>query len=256
MNSTYKKYTLGIISIVSIFLLWQLVVIIKDDTFIFPSVMEILKSSFKIITNQTDLFVLGNTILKLIIVILISLLLSATFAFIYIIVPSSIYFFRPIINLLKAAPFAVISIYIFYAFYQVKEIAPGIVTFLVVLPLSFEGLVGAINNIDKNLIDDLKMLEISVIKKFIYIYIPLCIPYIVTTILQSFGLGLKVMIMSEFMSQVDNTIGGTLFNIKYNYDYAYLLGWLVIIITIVSIVDMLIRIISKKSLINSRNKIS
>ena len=98
------------------------------------------------------------------------------------------------------------------------------------------------------------MLEISTFKKFIYVYIPVCVPFIVTTLLQSFGLGLKVMIMSEFMSQVDNTVGGALFNIKYNYDYAYLLGWLVIIITIVSIIDMLIRIISKRSKILSIKK--
>lgn len=254
MNSTIKKYSLGIISIVSIFLLWQVIVIIKNDAFIFPGVLEILKSSFKIITNKSDLIVLSNTLFKLIIVIIISLLLAGIIAFIYIIFPSSIYFFRPIINILKAAPFAVISIYIFYAFYQTKEIAPGIVTFLVVLPLSFEGLIGAIDNIDKNLIDDMKMLEISTFKKFIYVYIPICVPFIVTTLLQSFGLGLKVMIMSEFMSQVDKTIGGALFNIKYNYDYAYLLGWLVIIITIVSIIDMLIRIISKRSKILSIKK--
>ncbi len=254
MNSTIKKYSLGIISIVSIFLLWQVIVIIKNDAFIFPGVLEILKSSFKIITNKSDLIVLSNTLFKLIIVIVISLLLAGIVAFIYIIFPSSIYFFRPIINILKAAPFAVISIYIFYAFYQTKEIAPGIVTFLVVLPLSFEGLIGAIDNIDKNLIDDMKMLEISTFKKFIYVYIPICVPFIVTTLLQSFGLGLKVMIMSEFMSQVDKTIGGALFNIKYNYDYAYLLGWLVIIITIVSIIDMLIRIISKRSKILSIKK--
>lgn len=254
MNSTIKKYSLGIISIVSIFLLWQIVVVIKDDSFIFPSVFEILKSSFNIITSKTDLFVLGNTLLKLIIVIVISLLLAGIVAFIYIIFPSSIYYFRPIINILKAAPFAVISIYIFYAFYETKEIAPSIVTFLVVLPLSFEGLIGAIDNIDKNLTDDLKMLEIDTFKKFIFVYIPICVPFIVTTLLQSFGLGLKVMIMSEFMSQVDGTIGGALFNIKYNYDYAYLLGWLVIIITIVSIIDMLIRIISKRSKILSIKK--
>lgn len=254
MNSTIKKYSLGIISIVSVFLLWQIVVVIKDDSFIFPSVFEILKSSLNIITSKTDLFVLGNTLVKLIIVIVISLLSSCIVAFTYIIFPSSIYFFRPIINILKAAPFAVISIYIFYAFYQTKEIAPGIVTFLVVLPLSFEGLIGAIDNIDKNLTDDLKMLEINTFKKFIYVYIPICLPFIVTTLLQSFGLGLKVMIMSEFMSQVDGTVGGALFNIKYNYNYAYLLGWLVIIITIVSIIDMLIRMISKRSKILSLKK--
>ena len=247
MNSTIKKYSLGIISVISIFILWQVVVIVKNDNFIFPSVYEIFKNSFNILINKSDLIVLSNTLLKLVVVILISLFISIVLSFVYIILPSSIYFFRPLINLLKAAPFAVVSIYIFYAFYGTKEIAPGIVTFLVVLPLAFEGLIGAIDNMDKNMIDDLKMLNINTFNKFIYVYIPLCIPYIVTTLLQSFGLGLKVMIMSEFMSSVDGTVGGALFNIKYNYDYAYLLGWLIIIITIVSIIDMIIRIISKCS---------
>ena len=72
MNSTIKKYSLGIISIVSIFLLWQVIVIIKNDAFIFPGVLEILKSSFKIITNKSDLIVLSNTLFKLIIVIILT----------------------------------------------------------------------------------------------------------------------------------------------------------------------------------------
>lgn len=244
MNSSHKKYILSVLSIFVVFLGWQILALIQNDTFLFPNVTDIVKKIFVILTNPTDLISIFNTLSKLLIVISIAVLLAIGMAFVYFKLPSSIHFFRPIVNILKAAPFAVISIYIFYAFDG--SIAPGLVTFLVVLPIAFEGLVGAIDNINSNIKDDLNMLDINAFYKYIYVYIPICFPYIITTLLQSFGLGLKVMIMSEYMCQIDNTIGQILINIKYNLEFDTLLAWLIIIVAIVCVVDLLIRIISKK----------
>ena len=244
MNSSHKKYILSILSIFVVFLGWQILALIQNDTFLFPNVTDIIKKVFIILTNPTDLISIFNTLSKLLIVISIAVILAIGMAFVYFKLPSSIHFFRPIVNILKAAPFAVISIYIFYAFDG--SIAPGLVTFLVVLPIAFEGLVGAIDNINNNIKDDLNMLNINAFYKYIYVYIPICFPYIITTLLQSFGLGLKVMIMSEYMCQIDNTIGQILINIKYNLEFDTLLAWLIIIVAIVCVVDLLIRIISKK----------
>lgn len=244
MNSSHKKYILSILSIFVVFLGWQILALIQNDTFLFPNVTDIIKKVFIILTNPTDLISIFNTLSKLLIVISIAVILAIGMAFVYFKLPSSIHFFRPIVNILKAAPFAVISIYIFYAFDG--SIAPGLVTFLVVLPIAFEGLIGAIDNINNNIKDDLNMLNINAFYKYIYVYIPICFPYIVTTLLQSFGLGLKVMIMSEYMCQIDNTIGQILINIKYNLEFDTLLAWLIIIVAIVCVVDLLIRIISKK----------
>ncbi|MBR2138743.1 MAG: ABC transporter permease subunit [Bacilli bacterium] len=244
MNSSHKKYILSVLSIFVVFLGWQILALIQNDTFLFPNVTDIIKKVFIILTNPTDLISIFNTLSKLLIVISIAVILAIGMAFVYFKLPSSIHFFRPIVNILKAAPFAVISIYIFYAFDG--SIAPGLVTFLVVLPIAFEGLVGAIDNINNNIKDDLNMLNINAFYKYIYVYIPICFPYIITTLLQSFGLGLKVMIMSEYMCQIDNTIGQILINIKYNLEFDTLLAWLIIIVAIVCVVDLLIRIISKK----------
>ena len=244
MNSSHKKYILSVLSIFVVFLGWQILALIQNDTFLFPNVTDIVKKIFVILTNPIDLISIFNTLSKLLIVISIAVLLAIGMAFVYFKLPSSIHFFRPIVNILKAAPFAVISIYIFYAFDG--SIAPGLVTFLVVLPIAFEGIVGAIDNINSNIKDDLNMLDINAFYKYIYVYIPICFPYIITTLLQSFGLGLKVMIMSEYMCQIDNTIGQILINIKYNLEFDTLLAWLIIIVAIVCVVDLLIRIISKK----------
>ena len=252
MNSTIKKYLFGCTSIIIIFVVWQIISIIENNNYVFPGVGEIFTNIGKILTEIKSIKVLGLTLLNVIIVIFIAFGGALLISFIYILIPHSIYFFKPIINILKAAPFAIISIYILYAFYEYREIAPSIVAFLVVFPLMIEGIIGAIDNIDKAIIDDLKMLDINTFKKFIQVYIPLCVPFIVTTFLQSFGLGLKVMIMSEYMNQVENTIGGTLVNLKGNLEgYGPLLAWLIIIIVIVAIGDMLVKLISKHSKIIS-----
>ena len=248
MNSTTKKYLFGCSSVILIFIVWQVISLTQNNSYIFPGIDEIFKSIGAIFIDLDSLTALGTTLLNVLIVIIIAFMIALLVSFIYIIIPQSIYFFKPIINILKAAPFAIISIYILYSFFEYKEIAPSIVAFLVVFPLMIEGIIGAIDNIDKNIIDDLKMLDINTFKKFLYVYIPLCIPFIVTTFLQSFGLSLKVMIMSEYMNQVDDTVGGMLIELKGNYEgYAPLLAWLIIIIVIVSIGDLLVKIISKHS---------
>ncbi len=244
MSSSIKKTLVASLAIFIIFFLWQILSIIKQDSFLFPGVVQIFQRLFRIITSGNDLLALLTTLSRLLIVIIIAVLLALMVAFIYFKIPSSLHFFRPIINILKAAPFAVISIYIFFAFD--KNIAPQIVTFLVVLPIAFEGLIGAIDNIDKSIKDELTMLNINALRKYTQIYLPICMPYIVTTLLQSFGLGLKVMIMSEYMCQIEGTVGQILINIKYNYEFDYLLAWLIIIVIIVCIVDLLIRIITSK----------
>lgn len=248
MNSTIKKYLFGCSSIILIFVIWQLVAVYQNNDYVFPKVLEIFKNIGYIFSNHSSIKVLGITLLNVVIVILSAFLIALLISFIYIIIPHSIYFFKPIINILKAAPFAIISIYILYAFFEYRDIAPSIVAFLVIFPLMIEGIIGAIDNIDKSIIDDLKMLNINPFRKFIAVYVPLCVPYIVTTFLQSFGLGLKVMIMSEYMNQVDGTIGGVLVNLKGNLEgYGPLLAWLIIIIVIVAVGDLLVKLISKHS---------
>lgn len=249
MNSSIKKTIATTLGIFIIFCFWQVLSVIKQDAFLFPGLISIFERLIEIITSSADLSALFTTLYRLFIVIVIAVGIALILAFIYFKFPITLNFFRPIINVLKAAPFAIISIYIFFAID--KKIAPQIVTFLVVLPIAFEGLIAAIDNMDKSIKDELSLLNIDAFRKYLQIYLPICFPYIVTTLLQSFGLGLKVMIMSEYMCQIEGTVGQILINIKYNYEFDYLLAWLIIIVAIVCIIDLLIRIISSKLVKNN-----
>lgn len=243
MNSTTKKYLLSALSVFVIFLAWQVLSIVKDNEFVFPNVGIILQRAFQLIIDPKQLGYLFSTLTRVFIVLGISLILSFLIVFIYLLAPTSISFLNPIINILKAAPFAIISVYIFVAFD--RDFAPYLISFFVIFPICLEGLIIATDNVDRNIKDELALLDISSIKKYTKVYLPICTPYIVMSILQSFGLGFKSMIMAEYICQIENSMGGVIVDAKYALDFTYVLAWLVIIVIIVCIIEFIIKKIAR-----------
>ena len=158
------------------------------------------------------------------------------------------YLLNPLINIFKAAPFAIIAIYLFLSIGN--KSAPYFMCFFVIFPIILEGFMTALENVDIALKDDLKLLDISIFQKFFKGFLPICLPYIIMSLLQSFGLGIKTMIMAEYLCNIDDSIGQLVYNVKYTMDFDVLLAWLVIVVAIVCLIDILIRFISKKVIKN------
>ena len=122
---------------------------------------------------------------------------------------------------------------------------PIITTILVTIPVIIGGLVGAIDSMDKNLVDELKMVNNNHFIAFFNIYLPYLLPYIFIAFFQTFGLGLKVMVTSEYLSQTKNSIGKALYNAQSNIAIDEILAWSIIIVIFVGISELLIKKISK-----------
>lgn len=244
-TSTIKKYSFTILAVILIILLYQIVSWTTKNDLVFPSFFVLVKDVFKILTDLKSLKLLFSNLLNTSIVILISLAVSILIAFIYFIAPSTLNFFRVFNIFIKAAPFALFSIYLYYCF-GTDPIIPFIITLFVVLPITFEGLIGAVDSIDKGIKDDLKLLNITRVRKYTDVYIPMCLPYVIVSFLQSFGLGIKVMIMAEYICFIPNTIGTHVINLKNNWEFDLVLAWLVVIIILVSICDLLINLVKNK----------
>ena len=82
------------------------------------------------------------------------------------------------------------------------------------------------------------------------VYLPLTKPYIILSILQSVGLGLKAMVMAELISQASNSIGKEMSEYRSFLDMDYIFAWGILMITIVIISEILIRQIKKKLVLN------
>ena len=139
---------------------------------------------------------------------------------------------------MRSTPLAVLSIFIFLL---LDKIAPYVITILVILPVAIEGITTAISNIDKNLLDDAKLNSPSIFKTIIYVYIPLIKNYLIMVFVQIFGLGIKVMVMGEFICYTKNSIGKELSVLKYINELPDLISWGIIIVLLVAIIEFIIK---------------
>ena len=145
---------------------------------------------------------------------------------------------------MRAIPLAIISVFLFILLNE--KTAPIVITILVVLPLATEGILTSIDGIDQNIIDDLKLINTNVLKSLLYVYIPLIKQYLLMVFIQTFGLGLKVMIMGEFICYTKNSIGKELSILKSAFDLSNLIAWGILIVLIVAFVEVLSKIIINK----------
>jgi ABC-type nitrate/sulfonate/bicarbonate transport system permease component len=70
----------------------------------------------------------------------------------------------------------------------------------------YEGMNGAINNVDKKNIEMATIFNVSKKNQIKYIYIPAILPYIFSSFVAAFGLTFKITIASQMVQQI--VVGG------------------------------------------------
>ena len=246
-HSTDKKisnnifYVLGILFIL---ILWFLGFNIFDNDYIIPSVKDTFISLFELLKSPYTYTILLNTLLRLVISISICFILGVLFGGLSKISSKFKAFVKPLFTLLKTAPLMVLIILLLVIFD--KNSLYFIVDF-VVMPIIYEATINGLDSIDKNITEQIK-LESNITPYVVgKIYLPLTIPYISTSLLQSFGLGLKVLVMAEFISNADNSIGYEIFFYKdIANEMSYVYAWSIILISFVLVIDILINYLKKK----------
>lgn len=243
-STTLSKISFFASGIVLIFVFYLIVSIVKDNQLIYPSWNSIFISLGELLTSKEIYLSLGMTLLRVIIVLGISLAISLLISFIYLLKKDVFLIFKPLLLLLKATPLAIVSVYLWISLGADK--APYLITLLMVLPVMIEGFIAALDEIDTIYLLTLKTENVSFIKKYLIIYLPLIMPYILMTCLQTFGLGIKVMIMGEYICQSNNSLGNIVYLYKQNLDFAHLFALLIEVVILVFIVEIAVKIVKKK----------
>ena len=242
-STTISKISLYGIGILFLFLGWIVLSTIMNNDLVYPTIDKVFISFFTLLTDVNVLIAFGCSLLRVLMVVIISLLISFVISFIYITYKDSILLFKPLLTFIKATPLAIISVYLWISLGSSN--APYIITLLMILPVMIEGFISALDNIDEAYILQLKTEDISIFRKFIKVYIPLILPYIIMTILQTFGLGLKVMLMGEYICQTSNSLGNYIYIFKQSLEFNNLLGMAIYVVIIVCILEFVIKKISK-----------
>ncbi|MCH5171632.1 MAG: ABC transporter permease subunit [Erysipelotrichales bacterium] len=240
-----------IASLISVGLVFVLIFVIsnsKNDPQIYPSLNVIANKLIDNITNIGTIKIFLLTIIRVFLALVASLITSFVISLLYYYNKLTMDFLKPILAIMKAAPLAAIAIYIFLVVRGEvgKPLQPYLVTYLVTLPIILEGFIGSIDNMPDSIINELKITKGTKFYKYIKVYFPLMIPNIIITLLQTIGLGFKVMIMAEYLCYTKSSVGVLIYNAYSVLDMAQLIAVIIEIVIIVLVGEFVIKQIKKK----------
>ena len=246
MNSIVKnKNTYYVLGILFIFVLWFIGEIYFNNDYILPGVGQTFGSLFKLLQEGHTYYILGHTLIRLLLVVSFCFVLGILLAVFSNISIKFKLFLKPVVALLKTLPLMVIIILLLF---MLEDNAYYYIVGLVIFPIIYEGVLNGLETIDKNMLEEVKMLSNTNMLVIKDIYLPLTFPHILTSLLQSFGLGLKVLVMAEFISNASPSIGNEIIYYKNDLgEMSYVYAWSIILVLFVLIIDFIINILKKKT---------
>jgi NitT/TauT family transport system permease protein len=242
----YKNSFIITTSIFLIFLIWIIFYNAIDHQIIMPSIQSTFFALFHLVTEKDSLLIILNSFSRL----FIAITFSAFFA-IFLGILSGLHkhfslFLKPYITILRTIP--IISIVLILYVLVSNQNISLIITFLMVFPIIYQGVESGILSIHKDLIDVYHLEKNNFFLSIKYLYLPSIKHHIITSFLQSFGLGIKVLIMAEYLTQRTNSIGNSLFLARTYLRYDFVFAWTILLILLSLLIEYILYYYQKKVL--------
>ena len=241
-TSTFANYSFLVSGILVILLIYFLISYFGNE-FVFPSISSIFLEFGKFFYSYKETTYLLFSFLRVILSVIISFVISLFLTFLFVLYKPLLNFFKPILYIFKVAPLAAITMFLFIS--APTYLVPFIVSSMILIPLFLEGNITSISNINKDILDDLALLEVNVFVKFFKVFLPMIFPYIIMSLLQGFGLCFKIVVMSEYLILQDNSLGILISTYKDSLNTAGLLACILIIVFYVVVIDLVIYLVKK-----------
>jgi NitT/TauT family transport system permease protein len=211
-----------------------------DNPYILPGPFDVLKSVFHLLSTGQTYVIIGLSLFRLIIAFILSTILGVLLGLLagnYMGIDA---FLKPIISSLRTLPIA--SIIIIIIILLGRESSLYLITFLMIFPIIYEATKNGVLHIEQPLKDHIKIEHHPKWVLMTKIQLPLAFPFIKTSMFQSIGLGFKVIVMAEFISQARRGIGRELHDASISIEYVQVFAWTIIMIIIVVIFESLLKI--------------
>ena len=226
------SHALSTMAVILVIVIWQLYAIRIDNSSFMPGPIKVFTALFELLGDGETYKIIFTTLLRLII----SIIIASTVGLFLGLVSGIRYqveaLLRPVVSSLRTLP--VISIVIVILILYGNAVSLYIISFLLLFPLIYQSELDGIKNIDSTLLEVLKLdcdkCSLPAVKM---VFLPLSLPHFRTGILQSAGLGIKVLVVAEFIAQAEISIGKELAFAKAGFEYSYVFAWTIILIVIV-----------------------
>ena len=244
-----NKYVLWIIGILFFFLLWEIVTLcINEPIMIFPDPITTFGKTGELLTEEYTYKCILGSLKRIGIGFLYSFLAALVVGVIAGNSKSIQKILEPTMIALKAIPTAAM-VFVFLVLSGYSE-APILIVVLMAFPILYESVIAGFNNIDKDIIDTLKLDRMNPVLKVLKVKLPLSLPYLLVGLASSFALTFKVEIMAEIITGGNEYGLGTAIYLERSYlhtsDMRPVFAYSLIAIILAIIFTILARIIKNR----------
>lgn len=236
---------LPLITVVCMLLLWSVGAIVADNKYILPSVLQTLNELFGLFASSKFYLALAFTFIRSVIAFSLSFLVSAILAYLSSRVKFAEKIILPIISVVRALP--TLAIILLLLFWTNNQVAPVVVTMLVVMPTSYTSIKNAIDGVDKTSVDAAKVDGADKKHLFFLIELPQIAPSLLNVVGGGLSLNLKLMVAAEVMSATAKSLGTMLNVSSYNAEIANMLALVLIVLIVGLIIEFSFNKLSQKS---------
>lgn len=221
------------------FMLWISMYFLIDSPLLVPSIENIGLAFVHLFTSKSSLEVIYFTIIRLVIILFISSSCGVLLGAIASKRSKIAYFLQPYVTIFRTIP--VISIFVILIILFGFKATPLIVTSLMVFPIVYQQTLESIKQIDQTFLDIYHLEDNRFWSGLKNCYLPLTKNQLLTAFLQSAGLGIKVLVMSEYLAQTPKSIGFSLYLAKTNIRYDQVFAWTILLIIVAILFETWIR---------------
>lgn len=232
-----KKIIITLSSIISFIAILYIIFLIVGNDIIFPAPHNSFLAFIKLLGNSSTYKIILSTFIRLVITLVISFIIGGMLGLLAGRYKGLAIFLKPWMTVIRSIPLASIIVIIMIILGFAKS--PYIIASLMLIPIIYEAFKNGIINLDQDLMQVWKLDGNFNFKVFRLIIFPMAKPFIKTAFIQSVGLGVKVLIMAEFICFTPNSIGKELGSAANNLEYANVFAWSLIAIFFVLIVEAL-----------------
>ena len=222
---------------------------IKNDRLVFPDVTEILRAFFRLLGTPKTWLLIHTTLRHLLTAMAISTVIGLAIGLLEGYNDFIRMMFRPLMVMLRSIPMLVLVVIIMVLTSYDK--VPLIGTTLILVPMISEAVCEGCRSIDKDLLDVYRLNSGFNLEVLWNVHLPLMAGYLKQAYINAIGMGIKLVVSTEYLVQTKNSLGKAIntsiyFN-EYQDIYAYALIMIFLVVLISELPLWLIKLTEKGS---------
>ncbi len=232
-----KETVLFCLGIILIGCLIQAAGWMRNDRLVFPDVIDILRAFLRLLGTPATWQKIGVTLGHLLQAVALSSALGILIGFAEGASDTVRTLLRPLMIMLRSIPMIVIVVVIMVL--TEYQRVPLLATTLFLLPIISEAVCEGFRSIEPELIDVYRMNSSFTLRVLLHVHLPLMAGYLRQAFVNAVGMGLKMVVSTEYLVQTRNSLGKAVHSSAYFNEYQDIYAYALIMILLVLLVSAL-----------------